>query len=39
MTGPRPCAASTPDGNADDPTFAYCGHPTGHAGDHGAWQL
>jgi len=33
------CGVATFDGNNDDPTYAYCGHPRGHAGDHGAWVL
>lgn len=35
----RRCPASTWDGNADDPSYAYCGRPLGHAGDHGSWEL
>lgn len=31
---PAPCNASTSDGNADDPTYAYCDLTPGHAGDH-----
>lgn len=32
------CGAETSDGNRDDPSYAYCGLPPGHAGDHGEWQ-
>ena len=28
------CNAEVSDGNADDPSYAYCGHPFGHAGPH-----
>lgn len=31
------CNVETDDGNRDDPTAYYCGHPRNHAGDHGAW--
>jgi hypothetical protein len=24
---------------ADDPSFAYCGRPQDHAGDHGDWIM
>ena len=27
------------DGNSDDPSYAYCGLPLAHAGNHGDWQM
>lgn len=33
----KTCNHAVADGNVDDPSFAFCGHPAGHAGDHGAW--
>jgi hypothetical protein len=32
------CRFETSDGNRDDPSYAYCGHPKNHAGDHGNWR-
>lgn len=32
------CGHEVSDGNRDDPSFAYCGLPQGHAGAHGAWR-
>lgn len=37
QSGPR-CDFEIWDGNSDDPSYAYCGHPAGHAGDHGEWK-
>ncbi len=37
MSGPL-CGFEVWDGNRDDPSYAYCGHPAGHGGDHGRWQ-
>ena len=34
----RDCGAEVTDGNRDDPSYAYCGMPAGHAGPHGNWQ-
>lgn len=31
------CSAELWDGNPDDPSYAYCGRPAGHAGAHGDW--
>lgn len=33
------CNHETWDGNADDPTYAYCGLASAHAGVHGDWQV
>lgn len=33
------CGAEISDGNRDDPSYAFCGHPRGHMGEHGDWQL
>ena len=33
------CNYEVCDGNADDPSYAYCGHPSAHAGDHGEWKV
>jgi hypothetical protein len=33
------CDFEISDGNVDDPSYAYCGHRAGHAGDHGEWQM
>lgn len=33
------CDFEITDGNTDDPSYAYCGHSHGHAGDHGNWQV
>jgi len=32
------CGFEVCDGNVDDPSYAYCGFPPGHAGDHGLWE-
>lgn len=32
------CGHEIFDGNDDDPRYAYCGHPVGHAGPHGNWE-
>lgn len=34
-----PCGHEISDGLTEDPSYAYCGHPAGHAGEHGAWQI
>lgn len=31
------CNFPTTDGNVDDPSYAYCGHQSAHAGEHGNW--
>lgn len=31
------CRFEISDGNVDDPSYAYCGHPHAHVGDHGKW--
>jgi hypothetical protein len=33
------CNQEISDGNRDDPGYAYCGHPAGHAGPHGNWKI
>lgn len=33
------CGFEAFDGNTDDPSYAYCGHPAGHAGEHGDYQF
>lgn len=33
------CHFEVSDGNVDDPSYAYCGLPHAHAGDHGEWIL
>lgn len=33
------CNFEISDGNQDDPSFAYCGHPATHAGAHGKWEV
>lgn len=35
----RTCGHETDDGNRDDPSYAYCGKPHAHAGEHGDWQV
>lgn len=32
------CGFEISDGNVDDPSFAYCGHPVAHGGGHGNWS-
>jgi hypothetical protein len=32
------CEYEICDGNRDDPSYAYCGEPASHAGDHGSWR-
>lgn len=33
------CGFEICDGNRDDPSYAYCGLPHGHAGEHGSWEF
>lgn len=33
------CGAEIHDGNNDDPSYAYCGLPSAHAGEHGKRQM
>jgi hypothetical protein len=35
----RNCHFEAFDGNADDPSYAYCGRPNAHGGEHGDWVL
>lgn len=39
MTNSTNCNYSTSDGNIDDPSYAYCGLPHNHAGEHGEWVI
>jgi hypothetical protein len=33
------CDYEISDGNRDDPNYAYCSLPAGHAGEHGDWRF
>lgn len=35
----KTCNHEVHDGNQDDPSYAYCGEPAGHAGLHGKWEF
>jgi hypothetical protein len=34
----KTCDFEISDGCQDDPSYAYCGFPVGHGGEHGNWQ-